>query len=217
MRIIVSDVTYMGAQICVAGWCSDEVRMVRPLSSLGKHWPKALEGGQLFSMGDVVELTPTDTSNQRGLPHLREDLIVRGRPRVVDTVPNDQIADALSESESSSMSDLFEGHLQERRFVMAGADCPSLGAVRVDRETIRFWEDEFEGRKKLRCGFQDMNDVQYSLPASSVTLRDTWTNQGISALNSMIREPGYAHIRIGLAHPMEDGRAFAMVNNLALY
>ena len=77
--------------------------------------------------------------------------------------------------------------------------------------------DEFEGRKKLRCGFQDMNDVQYSLPASSVTLRDTWTNQGISALNSMIREPGYAHIRIGLAHPMEDGRAFAMVNNLALY
>lgn len=217
MRIIVSDVTYMGAQICVAGWCSDEIRMVRPLSSLGKHWPKVLAGGQLFSMGDVVELTPTDTSNQRGLPHLREDLIVRGRPRVVETVPNDQIADALSESESFSMSDLFEGHLQGRRFVMAGADCPSLGAVRVDRETIRFWEDEFEGRKKLRCDFQDMNDVQYSLPASSVTLRDTWTNQGIRALNSMITRPGYAHIRIGLAHPMEDGRAFAMVNNLALY
>lgn len=115
MRIIVSDVTYMGAQICVGGWCSDEVRMVRPLASLGKHWPKALAGGHLFSMGNVVELTPTDTSNQRGLPHRREDLIVRGRPRVVDTVPNDQIADALSESESSSISDLFEGSPSGRK------------------------------------------------------------------------------------------------------
>lgn len=216
MRIIVSDVTYMATQVCVAGWCPDEVRMVRPLSGPRKHWPTALAGGQLFSMGNVVELTLANIQSPRGLPHRREDLIVRGRPRVVDTVPNDKIADALCESESSSVSDIFEGHLQEGRFVMSGADCPSLGAVRVDRETVRFSESEYEGRKKLRCGFQDMSGVQYSLPASSVTLRDTWTNQGISALNSMIREPGYAHIRIGLAHPM-DGRAFAMVNNLALY
>ena len=217
MQIIVSDVTYMRNEICVAGWCPDERRMIRPLADVGKHWPTALAGPELFGMGNVLEMTPVGISNSRGLPHSREDLIVKGRPQVVNTVAEDEIAAALSDSESPSVHDLFEGNLREDRFVMGGADCPSLGAVHVACRTIRFYEDEWEGRKKLRCSFRDADAAGFRLPVTSVPLHDIWREGGTDALNELASDQDSAHVRIGLAHPMGDGRAFAMVNNMSFY
>ena len=217
MRMIVSDVTFMRTEVCVAGWCSDEHRMVRPLSSVGRHWSTSLGSPELFWMGNVVELTPAGIANTRGLPHKREDLIVRGRPALVETTSGDEIANALAESESSSLAGLFEGHLKENRFVRAGADCPSLGAVRVAKKSVRFAEDTWDGRPKLRCGFRDSASQLFRLPVVSARLRGIWRDGGLKGLNEFVGSQGDAHVRIGLAHPMDDGRAFAMVNDIAFY
>lgn len=217
MQVIVSDVTYMGREICVAGWYADEMRMVRPLSQVGHHWPKEMAGPDLFCMGNVIELESAGIRNTRGLPHSREDLVVRGRPTVIGTISEDGLAEALSDSESASVAELFQGYLQQNRFVMAGADCPSLGAITVERRTIRFFEKEWQGNKKLRCSFRDGAGGNFQLAVSSVSLRDLWRDGGTEALNDMAGSLGSVHVRIGLAHPFDSGEAYAMFNGLALY
>ena len=191
--------------------------MVRPLSSVGHHWPASLGSPDLFWMGNVVELTPAGIPNTRGLPHKREDLIVRGRPALVETTNGEEVANALAESESSSLFALFKGHLKENRFVRAGADCPSLGAVQIARETFAFWEREWEGNRKLRCTFRDAVGQYYRLAVVSARLHGLWRDGGVKRLNDLVGSQGNAHVRIGLAHPLDDGRAFAMVNDMAFY
>jgi hypothetical protein len=168
-------------------------------------------------MGNVMELTPAGISNTRGLPHSREDLIVLPLPQIVETILDEEIAAVLAESESRSMENLFGGQLQDHRLVMSGADCPSLGAIRVSRSTIWFFEKVWDDERKLRCRFQDASGQLFNLPVSSVALRDQWHEGDVAALNGIFRGGGDAHVRIGLAHPMDDGRSFAMINGMAKY
>lgn len=219
MQVIVSDVTYMGHEICVAGWYADERRMVRPLSGVGHHWPRGLAGPDLFCMGNIIELEPVGIPNTRGLPHSREDLVVRGQPKVVETISGDELAEALSDSESSSISDLFAGCLTVKKnskaYVTAGSDCQSLGAVQVSCDSIDFYEDPWD--EKLRCRVTDSDGSMYDSRVVSVLLRDLHSANGLLAVSGLLESTERAHVRIGLAHPFDSGEAYAMFNGLALY
>jgi len=207
----------MHSEICVAGWSLEEKRMVRPLSGPGCHWSPKLANPKMFQMGNVIEVTPTNMKNPRGLPHAHEDLIVEGTPKLLKTILESEVAAVLSDSESPSMAALFADNLQENRFVMRDSDCPSLGAIRVDCDSIQFFEETWDDRVKLRCRLRDASGQWFNLPVVSVPLSDLHEDKGVRGLNALVKKHEAAHVRIGLAHPMENGRAFAMVNNMAFY
>jgi hypothetical protein len=215
VEIIISEVTNMSREICVAGWCPEEQRMVRPLSNIGRHWPKHLSE-TLFKVGNVINLNPAGTRNSRGMPHLRDDIIVVKQPELLRIIPENDIATSLANSESLTTSDIFEGFLQEKRYVMINSNCPSLGAVCVDRGTFDFYENN-RYNKQLRCIFQDSTGQKYDMPCVGSNIRDKW-DQGLQEVKDTYIGGGNAHVRIGLAHPMpNNGRAYSMTNGIVLY
>lgn len=217
VRIIVSDVTYMhGDAICVAGWSETDQRMIRPLQSAGQHWPKEMAGQDRFWPGNVIEFAPSDKRNSRGLPHRNEDTIVRGMPRVIDQIEAWELADRLQPSESPSVHALFRNHLQSDRWVEAGRDCPSLGAVCVATRHVSIFSDY----GKPRCRFSDAVGAAFEFAVSSKIVRDAWDEGGAERVAALYETAPYVHLRIGLASPWnKDGewpeqRAYAMVNGL---
>ena len=217
MRIIVSDVTYMSAEICVAGWCSQDARMVRPLSAVGQHWRTDSARPGLFAMGNELEITPAKIRNNRGLPHSKEDVIVGSAPRLIRSIRPDRIAVSLSQSESPSVAALFAGHIHDGKYVMADSDCVSLGAVRVQRDSIQFNERQRDRGPQLRCKFRDATRAPFDLPIVAVETRDFWSQSDLDAVNKKFRGEGALHMRIGLAHPFADKKCYAMINGFALY
>jgi hypothetical protein len=216
--IIVTDVTYMdGGSFCVAGWCEPENRMVRPLRPRGEHWPvEAIHPDGLWP-GNVVEIVPSSVRTTRGKPHSYEDVIIQGTPRLVGRVEHTALGSRLEPSESPSVDGLFQQQLRDHRWVQAGAECPSLGAVRIATGSPWFYANNFG---KLRCSFTDPAGGQYDFAVSAKIIRDAWENGGAETVRALHGGAAALHLRIGLAHPWNNNgdwpeyRAFAMVNGL---
>lgn len=219
MGILVTEVTNMhNGHVCVGGWCAAQGRMVRPLSGPRAHWGEALARSEFFEVGNLLDVTPSGQPSPRQPPHSREDCILAGTPHRVGVVAPADLPGALAPSESASVADLFGGHLEASRWVMAGADCPSLGAVRTSARRLGFKEKvRPNGTKQLRCWFYDSPNDSYDLPVASRALQATHVAHGLEALNAVKQGKLWVHIRIGLAHPFDDGRAFAMVNHVLYF
>lgn len=191
--------------------------MVRPLSGPGAHWDAALANPRLFAVGNVLRLRPTGSSPARGLPHAREDLVVPP-PEHIDQITRSDLPGSLAPSESASISSLFGEALIESRLVMSGSDCPSLGAVRLNSRRFGFTEKvKPDGTTQLRCWFYDAQDERYNLPVVSRELHAVHQTAGVEELIARRGPHRNAHIRIGLAHPFDDGRAFLMVNHVLFF
>lgn len=219
LDILVTEVTNMhNGYVCVGGWCELESRMVRPLSGRREHWNESLAKPELFQFGNVVRIVPAGFSSGRGLPHAREDCVVNGHPERIGNVETSDLADALSPSESPSIQKLFNGQMQESRYVMAGSDCASLGAIRTHAQRLGFDERAKPGGiVQLRCWFYDQTDSRYNLPVASRSLQLVQQKGGLDALTEHKAGARTAHVRIGLAHPFDDARAFAMVNHVFFF
>src|SRR5262245_38387696 len=126
IRLILTDVTDLREQVCIAGWAPTLRRMIRPLAGPAEHWPRACADPRLFQLGNIVEMVPAGRPGERGLPHGREDMVVRNRPIYCGRLAADRLARTLQPSESASLVALFAHHLEGGRYVVAGADCPSL-------------------------------------------------------------------------------------------
>jgi len=216
MNIIVTEVTnmHMGV-VCVAGWDGKEKRMVRPLSGSGHHWNASFARPDLYQVGNVVQLAPSGDCTQRGMPHAHEDFVVRVPPALVGRIEQGDLPSAIADSESRTVEEIFDGNLVESRLVMAGADCPSLGAVRVNPRRMGFeLKRKPNGPDQLRCWFYDESNDRYNLPVTSRAIQSINSQEGVSAVNALKTGSQQAHVRIGLAHPFDDGRAFAMVNHV---
>ena len=219
MEIIVTDVTHMRpGHICVAGWDPVQKRMVRPLSGPGQHWTENMVGTHLFEMGNVVRLVPSTLGSTRGLPHSREDLIVKGAPTRVGTLPRLQLPPLLAESESPSVRRLFAGFLMMRRYVREGSDCPSLGAVSIRPERMQFVVKQRDRGPQLRCRFQDAEGQSYDFPVVSCSLRARYDNGGLRAVEALRGAKRHAHVRLGLANRFPDSpNCTVMVNNILFH
>jgi hypothetical protein len=218
-NIIVTEVTNMhNGHVCVGGWCAEEARMIRPLSGPREHWEAAVATPALFDVGNVVSLAPSDLPSGRGLPHAREDFVVNGKPVLAARLDTDELPLALRPSESPSMESLFDGLLKEARLVMTGSDCASLGAIQTNARRMGFEEKiKPSGATQLRCWFYDESNGRYNLPVVSRALQGVHTTRGLPAVNELKQGMRRAHLRIGLAHPFGDGRAFAMVNHVLFF
>lgn len=214
VKILISEVTDLRSQVCIAGWCEESRRMVRPLSGMGgHHWPESDAGPHRFEPGNIVSFRDTPFSNNRGLPHAREDRIVAAPSAVEGRLSGTELARALCESVSNSIAELFQGKLHDERYVTAGSDCASLGAIEIGIRHMGFDDDG----GKLRCWFYDRRGARYRLPVSARALRSSFSRAGIEALKPLAGGFSQAHIRIGLANPLSNGRCYAMVNNVIFY
>lgn len=152
------------------------------------------------------------------MPHAREDCVVVTPPKLVRRLDPVDLPSVLTPSESPSVAALFGEQLVESRLVMVGSDCPSLGAVRLNSRRMGFVEKRKpDGTDQLRCWFYDAADGNYNLPVVSRALHAVHQTDGIKALNILRTQRRRAHMRIGLAHPFDDGRAFLMVNHVLFF
>jgi hypothetical protein len=216
MELILTEVTNMNdSQVCVAGWCTAANRMVRPLSGPRHHWAEALATPELLAVGNIVTIAASFNPSVRRLPHAREDYVVSARPAFEGQIKPDALIAVLSPSESPSVDALFGGHLIEGRFVREGSDCASLGAIRLNSRRMRFEERPRELRPpQLRCWFYDPENARYNFPVVSRALQSIFATDGLGGVEALRAESRQAHMRIGLAHPFDDGRAYAMVNHV---
>lgn len=215
MRVVITEVTDMqDGRVCVAGWAAAERRMVRPLAGPRRHWPAALAGPRLLAPGNLLEVAPAGSGGGRGLPHAREDLVVADPPGYAGRLSPAAFARLLGSIEAPSVAALFAGALEGGRFVVAGRDCPSLGGVGAAAATLGFVRRDGERGPQLRCRFADDAGAVYELPVVGRALREGFAAGGIAAVEALARARPRAHLRLGLGHPIGDGLAFAMVNNL---
>lgn len=217
-QIIITDVTLMKrGEVCVAGWCPDEGRMIRPLRGGARFWNIGDANPKLFAMGNVVELSGPMKASGRDHPHAHEDGVLPSDPKFLRAMTKPELVAALQPSASPSVEAIF-GPLAERRFVLKGTTRPSLGAVDTGAKQIGFKEVERDGEMKLRCWFFDRPnaDRTYDFPVASKELRDIWKSDGLDALNALKVGSRRAHVRIGLAGDLDDA-CYAMVNNVLFY
>lgn len=209
MDILLTEVTMMkDRKVCVAAWCPAESRMVRPLSGTGQYWSEADARPGLLWPGNMLRVEPTGEPGGRGLPHSREDMVIRHQVAIVGQLKDADLLHALRTSESISVLDLFAGRFRWPKFVDGGSDCPSLGAVRSHR--LGFDDDD----GTLRCWFYDPAGKRYKFAVVGIALKNAFNEEGVRNLNARVARAGEAHIRLGLAHPYPDGACTVLVNNV---
>ena len=141
------------------------------------------------------------------------------RPKLIKKIPTAEIARTLSPNESRSVTELFCGFMKENRYVRKDSRCPSLGSIKVVSKKLMMevvTRGDKDGKEQLRCSFMDSSGSDFDLPVVAVDINKKLGAVGIKALNKEY-EGKDLHVRIGLAGPMGDGRAFVMVNGIAAY
>jgi len=219
MQLCISEITDLKYdKVCVAGWCAEKQRMVRPLRQRGhRHWPSALVDGGTLTIGSLVECDPTAASMGRSLPHAREDTVVQGDLRRLGQLTPEIAWQHLLPSTARSVLAAFGDVLAERRWIPDGADCPSLAAVLVNPRRMGFEEDD----KGPRLWFYDEEDSKsWNFRITCRRLRREGRGEGLERLAEQARGSNQAMIRIGVATalpPREPGgppRCFLQVNGL---
>jgi len=215
-RIVVTEVTgTRGGRVAAAGWSLDGSGMVRPLPPDGPDWALADAGAHLFQPGNILALVPSGRPSGRDLPFRREDLVVAETPRRVGEMAKDELAAALAPGLAPSLAQGFEGWLELGRFVRAGTDCPSLAGVCVAARRLGFEERGAAGQ--LRLWFHDPQGTRFNLPVTARWLKQIQRASGLAALTSLAAAAKNMVVRVGLADPLPDTRAYALVSNVIFF
>ncbi len=130
-----------------------------------------------------------------------------------------QLIDALAGSVSPNLESAFCDSFTDGRYVVAGSECPSFGAVEIEPSSISFSEKTRMNKpNQLRCSFSVPGPVipsTYNFAVTGTEIRDVWSTYGIEALESQRNTAEVAHIRVGLARAFDgDNKCWAMVNNI---
>jgi hypothetical protein len=216
--IVITDVTEMGnGNYCVAGWDIGAKRMVRPLPD-GGYWTASLVTRHGIAAGRQISAEPRGKADGN-YPHLTENIRI-DLASIKQSV--DVFLDWLGESApqvTAGLSTGFGGRLQwnkewngvkEGVYVLPGAQCSSLIAVRVPRTSLVF----SEAFGKVKATLNDGSD-SYRLTVSSKVLKEAWRAGGLAALNDMLPTTKEFHVRIGLARPFDNPpKCYAMLNGV---
>ena len=151
---------------CVAAWDIHNRRMVRPLQPSGENWRLDADRS-LFRVGSLLDCSPSGRPSQ-AYPHATEDLPLTRSPTLLEHLDESTTYAFLLPTTARSIRELFGRPLAEDKFVEDGAQCPSLGGVRIRRERTAFEQDAYG---KLRFRVHDADDVLYRLPVTCDRLR----------------------------------------------
>jgi len=208
-----------GNSFCVAGWCTADQKMIRPLPG-GANWTSDL----LFQFGVVPGATIWVES--RGIaangtyPHRTEDFPVDpAKTKLLSPGPGIWFG-PKAPSTSKSLAQAFEGNVERNSVwkgcmqgvhVPAGLKTRSLWGLACSRSELAFIEDF----GKLKC---ELNDgmATYKLPISSHVLKDAWRKGGLGAVVQALPGKGLLHVRVGLARAFEQqpDKCYIMINGI---
>jgi hypothetical protein len=212
-RIVVTEVaSTREGRVGVAGWALDGSGMIRPLPGDAHDWPVEDAGSHLFQPGNVLTLVPAGRPSGRDLPFRREDLVTAEAPRRVGELAKEELVEAIGPGLAPGLAEGFQGWLELGRFVRAGTDCPSLVGVAVDPKRFGFEERKRDGQ--LRIWLYDGRGQRFNLPVSARWLRQIHKAEGLGGLDPLRRKTTRLVVRIALADPLPDTRAYALVSNV---
>jgi hypothetical protein len=219
VSMIVTDVTKVGDERCVAGWDLARRRMIRPEPRPGDFWPPALtESGAPFEIGAVASYSIRSEEPATRFPHRTEDKIVDGdvvRLRAPNLGSSIQILRSIA---SPTIQHVFGGNVRvenERAFVKLDTQCASLGSVNIRRHEFAVFEDVIEGKKRLRGRLQIGNAVAYPT-ITAIDLRSLHRKQGFPAVQRQLARSSILHLRLGLSRLFTgiDGRCYLQINGV---
>lgn len=164
-----------------------------------KHW----EDCDLKKIGRyaklLVNVIPAERS--RDFPHQTEDTWIDDDFKVLQMYDNPKkLAEDLHLSASPTIQKAFDGKLQENSYIPARTECPSLGAVIVPAQNIKFFKDS----GKLRIQLIDNDKTEYDLRVTCKYLRDLLDKMDkLDDFNAEMQASGTrAHVRVGLPNLM---------------
>ena len=210
-----------GNEVCVVG-IDTEGRCIRPVCEGGflKQYLRDTEQRVFVRHGAKVEfdLYPTGT-----LPPHIEDM--RFDPTSITGKGTCSISEwesALRTNSFETVEEIYEGFLQDRKWVMPGAETRSLATL----AEARIVDVELTpGGIKPRIAFVDRNGCEFTRPSSDLTLwdrcRSLVRSQGRSPVEvetelvSLLQNADRLYLRLGLARPWErDNRCWLQVTGV---
>jgi hypothetical protein len=230
MNILITDITDMANQMhCVAGWCEDENRMVRPLPD-GHHWAAQLIESLKLKTGCVVSVTPNGLRHESDLPHANEDLQILGdnisvidRRKINWTTGSGPIVyttlDAAFGGNLNAAHE-FQG-VKKTLYVEKGVNGKSLIGLSLSANQVLFTEESYEGgAPKLRAVLSvgsGLSLQRYNVAVSCTELKRLWRQSGLVGLNAHLPRNGSVHVRVGLAREWKtsaSNRCAVMLNGV---
>lgn len=222
--IVITDLTQMprGNEVCVVG-IDPEGRCIRPVCEGGflKQHLYDTERKVLVRHGAKVEfdLSPIDTL----LPPHIEDMSfdptsITGKGLCSDS----EWEDTLLNSSYTVVGEIYDGLLEERKWVKPGADTRSIATL----SEARIVDVELTpGGVKPRITFVDRSGCEFTRPSSDLTLwdrcRSLVRSQGRSPVEveteliSLLQNTERLYLRLGLARPWErDNRCWLQVTGI---
>ncbi len=229
-NLCITDVTCYGALYCVAGWDIDDGGMVRPEppGTDPSHEPSRFWGAQfagpekICAVGNIVRFDASAPPKSFPFPHATEDRIVTAgsQLKIVQALSPAQLVEAVADSVSASLQDVFEGHLVRahsgKAYVPANIKTNSLGAIEIDPGQITFYEEVTDaGKRRLRAVI-DENGVDYDLSVPADLARTRFLTAGVGALQADANSCDTIHVRVGLCRPSPNipDACYAQVNGL---
>jgi hypothetical protein len=219
VNMLVTDVTQVGDERCVAGWDQMRRTMIRPEPRPGAFWPATMtERGAAFEMGAIATFSIEPREAATRYPHRTEDRIVVGAitrlrpPHVAGTM---QVLRSIA---SPTIQHAFGGHVRvenERAFVKLDTNCASLGSINVRRHEFSVIEDTIDGKRRLRARLQIGSAVAYPT-VTAMDLRTLHKRQGVQAVQRHLARSNILHLRLGLSRLFTgtDGRCYLQVNGV---
>lgn len=149
---------------CVIGWSIENNKLIRPVTNVaGNSWRLGT-----FKVGCKYQFVIVDSNPSNAIyPHKSEDIIVGALPAiVVSTFPlpgilsvpvntESQIYDMLfGLSVESVYSVFYPGYIYEKKYLIKGTICPSVGILRCKVGDIKMYKisnSTNPSRKSTRC------------------------------------------------------------------
>jgi hypothetical protein len=209
MDLLLTEVTNMGSMLCVAGWHEATQRVVRPVPR--EHgWDPRLHDDGVLVPGNIVQFSPDGRALSSTLPHATEDVAVATRTTLARSGSAQEMARSLARTATASAKDALGVWPDERRFVLPGTACRSLGAILIRRHQFAL-RASADSAPKLRADLTVGKWVT-SLPVSSRALQADFAAGGVEAALARIGPGARLYLRLGFAREYQ-GKCFLMVNN----
>jgi hypothetical protein len=218
-RLMITDVTEYGDLRCVAGWDLDRKQMVRPEPQPASFWPSKETGpNRPFFPGKIVKFAASKPTPPTSYPHLNEDRVVQGTVALEQILAPEEFSAALREIQTPTTNTLFGAPVEfsnSKAYISKGTNHPSLQGLRVDRKTIRFFEDDFGGKRRPRCRLTTPNRT-VNLSIAATDIRQLFRSEGIAAVARHFNNVDEVHIRMGLARGFGQfpNRCYMQVNGI---
>ena len=221
--LIITDLTQMpkGNEVCVVG-IDAEGKCIRPVCERGflKEYLYDSKRGVIVRPGAKVEfdLYPFDV-----LPPQIEDMMfnpssITGRGMFTPS----EWENTLRRSSFETVSEIYDGLIQDNAWVMPGAETRSIGTL-AKTSIIDLYLTP--GSVKPRITFADSSDCEFERPASDLTLWDRChclvKDRGQDILSvqkellSSLQGTDRLYLRVGLARPWgQDGKCWLQITGV---